>query len=139
MKLKKYKSYLKNEAIDDVYDELFGRPSYDSEEDDDEIPSDDMENLLYLLRKLFKNSGVSVDISNKGLDIMIYAILNNKEKMDSILKLFDVVKKLKRDILPQYDSEFELWETKSGHPMMTFNFLYEGEDDDANDDGNAPF
>jgi hypothetical protein len=111
----------------------------DDMDDDDGVPSEDMENLLYLLRTLFKSSGVDIEIENKGLDITIYSILNKRQKMSSILKVLNVVKKLKTDILPQYESEFELWETKSGEPMFTFNFMYEGSDGDPDHDGSAPF
>ncbi len=144
---------------DDDDDDIYGRPSYgigsygsigpsgisyggkgkSKAKVEDEIPSEDMEHLLYLLRTLFKNSGVDADIESKGLDITIFVVLNKKEKMSSIIKVFDVAKKLKKDILPQYDSEFEMWETKTGDPMLTFNFMYEGDDDDENYDGNAPF
>lgn len=143
MKLKNYKELFEQYDGPEDDDELFGRPSYNSKKDvnDDEeedTVSEDMEHLLYLLRQLFKSSGVDVIIESKGLDITIYSILNKRQKMSSILKVFNVVKKLKSDILPQYDSEFELWETKTGEPMLTFNFMYEGQDGDPNHDGNAP-
>jgi hypothetical protein len=122
------------------YSMLGGLDDDDDDDDDvDDIQSEDMENLLYLLRTLFKNSGVSAEVESKGLDITVYAVLAKKEKMASILKVFDVAKKLKKDILPQYDSEFEMWETKAGEPMLTFIFSYEGSDGDPNYDGSAPF
>jgi hypothetical protein len=145
MKLKSYKELFEKYDSPEDEDDLFGRPSHsknniDSEDDDDlDTTSEDMENLLYLLRTLFKSSGVDIEIENKGLDIIIYSVLNKRQKMSSILKIFNVVKKLKTDILPQYDSEFELWETKTGDPMFTFNFMYEGRDGDTNHDGNLPF
>lgn len=141
MKLKNYKELFEQYDGPEDDDDLFGRPSYNSkkvEDEADETVSEDMEHLLYLLRQLFKSSGVDVEIESKGLDITIYSILNKRQKMATLLKIFNVVKKLKSDILPQYDSEFELWETKAGEPMFTFNFMYEGEDGDPNRDGNAP-
>jgi hypothetical protein len=58
-----------------------------------------------------------------------------REKIESIISVFDTAKRLKRDILPQYDSEFEMWETKDGKPLLVFNFYYgEGLEDD-----NTPF
>ena len=165
MKLKNYKELFeevdpKDWGEDD--DDLYGRPHYGSKNDDyeelkkkfkeqmgesfdddddneDTSASDEMDNLLYLLRTLFKNGGVEAEFESKGLDKMVYVVLNKREKMSSILKVFDLVKKLKRDILPQYDSEFEMWETKSGLPMLTFNFEYEGSDGDPNHDGTKPF
>lgn len=132
-----------------VNDDTFGRPYYPSksidsiddpdEDDNGELPDDDMDHLKYLLRTLFKNSGIHADIESKNLDISIYIVLNKREKMKNILKSFDVAKKLKKDILPQYDSEFELWDTASHEPMLVFNFLYEGKDGDPIYDGEAPF
>lgn len=144
-----YTSNTKNatSATDDDYERLRRKYSMsgslddddDDEDDLDDVQSEDMENLLYLLRTLFKNSGVEADIDHKGLDIIVCVVLNKKEKISSVLKVFDVAKKLKKDILPQYDSEFEMWETKTGEPMLTFNFNYEGADGDPNYDGGAPF
>lgn len=162
MKLKNYKELFEQYDGPEDDDDMFGRPYYgkadqdyeelkkkfrsqmgesfdDGEDDVDDTTSDEMENLLYLLRTLFKNGGVDAEFENKGLDIMVYVVLNKREKMSSVLKVFDLVKKLKKDILPQYDSEFELWETKGGEPMLTFNFMYEGSDGDPNFDGNKPF
>lgn len=156
-----------NDGFDDIGsddDALYGRPYYyssddeaeditnydkksmkfsnnldDYEDDVDDTQSDDMQHLLYLLRTLFKNSGIDASLENKGLDIIVCVVLNKKEKLSSIIKVFDVAKKLQKDILPQYDAEFEMWETKTRDPMLTFNFMYEGDDEDPNRDGNAPF
>lgn len=147
MKLKNYKQIFEevdpkdwgeDYDFEDDDDDLYGRPSYKSKsihngydpDEDDELPADDMEHLLYLLRSFFKQSGIDAEIEHKKLDIMAYIVLNKREKMSTILKVFDVAKKLKKDILAQYDSEFELWETKSGYPMLTFNFYYDNGDGD---------
>ncbi len=147
MKLKNYKQILEevdpkdwgeDYDFEDDDDDLYGRPSYKSKsihsgydpDVDDDLPADDMEHLLYLLRSFFKQSGIDAEIEHKKLDIMAYVVLNKREKMSTILKVFDVAKKLKKDILAQYDSEFELWETKSGYPMLTFNFYYDNGDGD---------
>lgn len=123
----------------DVKSNPVNKSKHEEDDVESDIPDEDMKHLLYLLRTFFKNSGIDADIESKDLDIMIYIVLNKKEKMKNLLKVFDVVKKLKRDILPQYDSEFELWETKTDDPMLTFNFAYEGDDGDPNHDGKAPF
>jgi hypothetical protein len=156
MKIKKYIQIVK-EGLDD--DELFGRPNYpDSNDDDDEFYDDDDEfyddddneyedddddddndgqlgHLLYLLRLMFKNTGVEVEITNEDLDISIVAFMNVKEKLKDVIKVFEVAKKLKRDTLAQYDSEFEIWYARDGRPMLTFNFYY----GDGLDDDNSPF
>ena len=109
------------------------KEDYKSEHDD--IDEEEMEHLKSLLIQMFKNSGVEAQVENDGLDIEITCVLNRREKMKNITKILDIAKKLKRDILQQYDSEFEMWETTNKQPLMIFNFDYnEGLEDD-----NQPF
>ena len=121
---------------DDFYDDDGYRrlhKDYDDDDDsDDELSdNDDMSHLLYLLRQMFKNSGIDVEISSDDLDVTIDAYLNTKERLKDVIKVFEVAKKLKKDILPQYDSEFQIYYSKTGQPILTFNFTYgDGEDDD---------
>jgi hypothetical protein len=140
--LKKYEQY--DSPDDEIYhdDELFGRPNYPKKDskkdkDDDEYEEDiysdeefvdedgDMERLVTLLVSYFENQGVNVDVENDGLNITILAVLDKQDKLHNLVNLFSIVKKVKKDILPQYDSEFELWESKDGRPMLYFNFDYE--------------
>ena len=144
MKLKNYKELFEKYEDDDYDDEsyyndddyLFGRPSHTKkvteEEQDEQIGDSDMDNLLYLLRTMFRNKGIKdVYIEHDDLDITISITMGYKEKIESIIAVFDTTKRLKRDTLPQYDSEFEMWETKDGRPLLTFNFYYgEGLEDD---------
>ena len=147
MKLKNYKELFEKYEDTDYEDEsyyndddyLFGRPSHskkgtEEDDDDEQIGDSDMDNLLYLLRTMFRNKGIKdVYVEHEELDITISVTMGRKEKIESIISVFDTAKRLKRDILPQYDSEFEMWETKDGKPLLVFNFYYgEGlEDDDA--------
>jgi len=106
----------------------------DEEYEDDDIEEDDIQHLLYLLRTMFKNSGVdNVRIDNhRKLDILIYCTVERKERLKDIIKIFEVVSKLKKDILLQYDSEYDIWQNKKGQPMFVFSFEYnEGLDDDS--------
>ena len=144
MKLKNYKELFEKYEDTDYEDEsyyndddyLFGRPSHSKkgteEEEEEMIGDSDMDNLLYLLRTMFKNKGIKdVYVEHDELDITISVTMGYKEKIESIISVFDTAKRLKRDILPQYDSEFEMWETKDGKPLLTFNFYYgEGLEDD---------
>ena len=148
MKLKNYKELFEKYEDTDYEDEsyyndddyLFGRPSHSKkgteEEEEEMIGDSDMDNLLYLLRTMFKNKGIKdVYVEHDELDITISVTMGYKEKIESIISVFDTAKRLKRDILPQYDSEFEMWETKDGKPLLVFNFYYgEGLEDD-----NTPF
>jgi len=161
MKIKKYTQIVNEARWDDEDDDLFGRPNYPGEDDDDDDDdfyddngykkltndedfddSDDdsqddgqFGHLLYLLRLMFKNTGVEVEITNDDLDISIVAFMNPKERLKDVIRVFEVAKKLKRDTLAQYDSEFEIWYGKDGRPMLTFNFYY----GDGMDDDNSPF
>jgi hypothetical protein len=113
---------------DDYYDDI---DRYHEEESDDDIDSDDMEHLLYLLRTMFKNAGIDIKISSKKMNIIIDIYLTPKERLKSIIHIFEVVNKLKRDILIQYDCEFQMWETRQGMPYFEFSFYYEGDKEDS--------
>lgn len=130
------KKNLDDEFYDDKgYKKLQGRDDdyYDYEDEPDE--NDDMSHLLYLLRQIFKNSNIDVEVTSDDLDITVDAYLNRKERLKDVIKVFEVAKRMKRDILPQYDSEFQMYYSKTGQPILTFVFSYgDGEDDD-----NSPF
>ncbi len=161
MKLKKYNQLFESPRHwdDEDDDELFGRPNYSSKDDydyddysagdydeDDEYSyenedSDDddtMQTLLNLLRQMFTQSGIEVYTECSGLDISICVPLSQKEDLKSFVKIFDIAKKLKKDILAQYDSSYELWYTKEGYPVIefTFNFQDEGYSSSSKD---SPF
>ena len=114
-------------------------PKFNEEDDDDyeyeeDEQDDDVDHLLYLLRQMFRNSGVEdVRISAKrNEDIVIECYMRKRDSLRNVIKAFEVANKLKRDILAQYDSEFEMWESKSGGGILTFGFtLEEGLDDDT--------
>lgn len=147
MNLKNFKQFEQYESPWDDEDEsyynddeyLFGRPHHssnnskgkkqdDKEDFEDDLTDDqneDIQHLIDLLTTFFENQGVEVDVENKGLDITISTYLNKTEKLKNITKIFNIVKKVKKDILPQYDSEFELWETKDKSPILYFSFYYE--------------
>jgi hypothetical protein len=153
MKVNKYNSFIKKNIREDEYSHLNddldrwddstydpysddGFYNDDSDYDDNLDQDDDMDHLLYLLRKMFHNSGIdNVEITNKKMDLTIYVELRSRERLKDVIKVFEVVNKLKRDILPQYDSEFDMWKTKKGSPLLTFNFYY----DEGLDDDNVPF
>lgn len=115
-----------NYEYDDDYD--YGKKDYihgydEDDEDGEDIETDDMEHLLYLLRSMFKNSGIDARITNKKMDIKIFIELNKKERLKSLISIFEVVNKLKKDILIQYTCEFDMWQTAS-KPYFEFEFFY---------------
>lgn len=121
----------------DGYNRYGHGPEDDKDEDyDNPIEEDDMGNLLYLLRTMFRNSGIeNVEVENKKMDIIISVEMRRRENLKDIMDVFTVAKKLKKDILAQYDSEFEVWSSKTGNPVFVFNFYY----DEGLYDDEAPF
>lgn len=132
MKLKKYIEINEKDEFDD--DQPFEDTEFiDESPEIEEIAQDDIiENLLSTLRKMIRNLGFEnayVFTDDEGC-INVQFVLNKKEKIASVMKAMNLLKKLETDILIQYDSEFDLWETKSGDPLITAKFFYD-EDVDA--------
>ena len=132
MKLKKFNIFEKREGFDDIYDPYEDYEDYEDDNfySDDETynpeedeSSDDMDHLCYLLRQMLYNIGMDlVNVESNGLDISISVQFNRKEQLKDIVKVFSVIKKIKKDILAQYEDSFEIWETKTGEPVITFDF-----------------
>jgi len=146
--IKKYKKYIK-ESPDYNYDE--NEFDHDNEfdprddhnydqEDDNGIDNttdnfdDGMEDLCQTIESLYERSGLQVSSDYNGLDIEIFVFLDNKENLKTVIKAFDVSNKLKNDILPQYDSEFEIYENKKWEPIILFTFNYADNPIDKNKD-----
>lgn len=147
MKLKKFNQLFEREGFDDIdgydyeddYD--YSREDEYKGDDDDDDSDDDMSHLCYLLRSMFNNSNVDVNVENSGLDLSITAQFARRESLSDIVKVFEIVRKIKKDVLAQYSSSYEIWETKTGTPMITFEFMLDDDDDkdgvvtdDKNDD-----
>jgi hypothetical protein len=166
MKLKKYLQLLKEEAPndlpwekeeaqddeDDSREEYFddeedqspiGREDEDDEEDerDDDVPdSAVMDHLASTIRNMIANVKVGEFYVNwDGYDISIQFVLNKKERLQSIMKILGVLKKLQTDILIQYDAEVDLWETKEREPLFTVNFYYDSGIKGTYSDDEVPF
>jgi hypothetical protein len=98
--------------------------------DDDEYydhNNEGMEHISYLLRTTLRNKGIedfTVDYS--GYDISISVICYELERLKDMINIFDVLEHLKTDIIPQYDSEFDMYPIKSGGTVLEFNFYYNG-------------
>ena len=117
-----------------------------NDEYDDDLTQDDVvESLLSTLRKMIRNSNFekAYVFTDDERCINIQFILNQNEKIARIMKVVNFLKKLESDILIQYDSEFELWETKQGDPLFTAKFSYDENvssiDDDEEEEEEAPF
>jgi hypothetical protein len=95
--------------------------------------NDGMEHITYLLRTTLRNKGIddfTVDYS--GYDICISVFCYELERLKDMINIFDILQHLKTDIIPQYDSEFDMYQTKrTGGTILEFNFYYnEGNGDD---------
>jgi hypothetical protein len=134
-----------NDDVDHYDDEYYGHNYTKKDTDDDEDDSDSgMEHIKYLLRTMFKNKGIdNYYINSKNLDIEISIIMRDRERLSDVVNLFDILKKLKKDILPQYESEFNMWTNRKNEQVLEAVFLYdddyfnrEDDDDDENIDEN---
>ena len=144
MEVNNYKRFIEN--VDDYddnddYDYIdYGKhdyTKYDLDEDENEDINgnmdDDMEHLKSLLLKMFHNKGIeNVKIANNKLDLSIRCLLNQRERLSEIVGLFDLINKLRTDILPQYDSEFDMWQNYNGE-TFEFGFYYNDGNGDDND------
>jgi len=135
-----YDDWYDDESTRDNAKRFSSNPKFDEDDDydydDEDDDNDDINHLTYLLRQMFRNSGVdNVQITSKrNEDIVIEVYMNTKETLRNIIKVFEVANKLKRDILAQYDAEFDIWTSKKAG-ILSFGFtLNEGLDDD-----NLPF
>lgn len=159
MKINNYIKFLKEAVRDDEYsylnddlenfnkemDSRWDDSTYDSPEDeyghyndnDDHYTDEEgMSDLINLFNQLFDNSGIyNVNIEGTPKEINMYFSLNYREKLRDIVAIFEVLSKIKRDILPQFDNETDLWIDKKGNPLLSVTFQYS----EDLDDNNAPF
>ena len=119
-----------NEDIDDIDDlDLDGDEIQDVEDieiEDVEDSKNYVENLISLIRKMisFSNFDKYFVFQDDDNSINVEIILNSMEKISNIMKAMNIFKKLESDTLIEYDSEFELWETKQGNPIFICKFYY---------------
>ena len=113
---------------DDEFDEYEeeGDISKDRKEfsfDDDD--RDAMDHLASTIRNMISNLGISeFYVNSEAFDLSVQFILNKTERFTKVMKIMGLLRKLQTDILIQYDSEVDLWETKEGEPMLTIDFYY---------------
>lgn len=112
-------------------------------ESDDDIPEmgdldisldDGMVSVCDLVRELFKNVKLDADVEYDELDISIYVFLQKKEKIRSLMRAFEVVYKLQKDVLAHYDCEVELYENKEGYPILAYQFYADSVDKSKDED-----
>jgi len=125
--IKKYKDFKINEKWDDE-DEYPNDDFYNKEEQEEEVDFDgEMDYLCQTIESLFDNSNINCNVTNQDLDLTVFVFPEKKETLKNLTKIFDIANKLRRDILPQYSSEFEIYKQKDGYTVITFQFTYEEE------------
>lgn len=109
-----------------IYDNDPDNPPSPEMEDEDEVDfQSEMDYLCQTIESLFHNSQINCNVINNDLDLLVYIFPEDKESLRSLTKIFDVANKLKRDILPQYSSEFEVYQQKDGTSVILFTFEYD--------------
>jgi hypothetical protein len=153
-----YRKYLDsfnqfNEAWDDLDDwnEYQYKPTkkgyqeeeFEKEQEDDRGEGERGE-LAYWIRQMFKANKIESTIETENYDLISYIFLSKREKMSNLLNVFEVINKIKKDLLTTYSAEVELYENKEGYPVLKFTFSYDaeipGEDGEIEmEDEKAPF
>jgi len=112
------------------------KDNYDDEYYGDTTVDDGMEHILYLLRNTLRNKGIEeFFVDNRKFDICISVVMLSKERLSNVRDIFDILYHLKTDIIPQYDSEFDMYQTTKGETILEFNFyLNEGLEDNYDDE-----
>ena len=109
-------------------DLFYGQDEEDYYDYDDgyiEEDEEDLSGVAALAHKMLEESGIEkFYVSNKGNNISIQFVLEKTERFSKLTKILGLIKKLSSDILIQYDSEMDLWETKREEPLLTFDFYY---------------
>lgn len=97
---------------------------FDESSDEDENVDEGMEYILYLLRNTIKNKGIkNFEIDNfEDYNISITVTTNLRERLSELNSIFEVIANLKKDIIPQYESEFFMYQTK-GKNILEFEFI----------------
>ena len=123
------KSEINGNTIDNTQEDEDILSQNDDQTIDDE-DADAISHLVYLLRQMINKSGFkNYFVTSDDYNISIQFILNKSEKMNHVIRILGLLKKISKDILIQYESELDLWETKDGNPLLTIDFYY---DDDKN-------
>lgn len=121
--------YISNEDDDDLYYGEDEEDYYEVDDDDDsEDNNEELNQMASMIHVTIADSGFkNFYVSNKGFNISVQFVLKTKEKFSSLMKLVGLIKRLKTEVLIQYDAELDLWETKRGEPLLTFDFYYNEE------------
>lgn len=94
-------------------------------ESEEEIDNtDELENLASVLRQMARQQGFDFHISIEEDHILVEVTMNKEEPFQRVFKLFQFMRKIKKDYLTGFKCDMDLWETKTNKPIFTFEFYY---------------
>jgi len=127
-------------SIDDDGWDGWEEEKYKPVDDEDEQGEGEMGELAYWIRQMFKANKIDSSVETENYDLMAYIFFEKKEKIGKLLSVFEVINKIKKDLLIYYSVEVELYENKTGFPIMKFTFSWSGESDEIEmEDEKVPF
>jgi hypothetical protein len=97
---------------------------FNESSDEDENVDEGMEYILYLVRNTIRNKGIKdFEVDNfEEYNISITVTTNLRERLSELNSIFSVIANLKKDIIPQYESEFFMYQSK-GKNVLEFEFV----------------
>ena len=97
---------------------------FNESSDEDENVDEGMEYILYLVRNTIRNKGIKdFEVDNfEEYNISITVTTNLRERLSELNSIFEVIANLKKDIIPQYESEFFMYQTK-GKNILECEFI----------------
>lgn len=99
---------------------------WDHDTEDFEYDEGFLNDSATMVHNIIEKSGIkNFYVSNNKDNISVQFVLNMSERFSSMMKIMSMIKKIQTEVLIQYDSEMDLWETKKGLPLLTFDFYYD--------------
>ena len=88
--------------------------------------NDDMEHIASVLRQMIRAQKLEqFNLSyQENYDFLIEFVLKEKEPFAKMVKILDLMKKINKDILVNYECAIDLWKTKKNKPLLTVDFYY---------------
>lgn len=130
--IKDWKLFIEKYETDDSDWEM--EPSEEDLEDIlDETDIDlEIENLCSMIRKYLKGSDLDTSVSYQDNEITIAVFLGKKESVKSLRETLETLKKLQKDILPEYESDVQIYVDK-GTPILYLDLSLDNEGDGDTD------
>jgi hypothetical protein len=124
MKITNYDKFLEKEDSNYREDEY----SYMNDSLDDRKPNkgadEEMMQLVDIIQQTLDNANVDCEVDFRGYNIYISCFLRVTERLSEIVNVFEEVNKVKKDLLQEYESLFEMYELEGNEQCLEFYFSY---------------